>query len=145
MQVVSESVCVFVFRRRGARVEYLLLHRTPGRGGFWQSVSGRMEAGERAGAAAQREVREETALDPVRLITLEKVNVFYNAALEAIHLEPCFGAEVTSGAEPKLSAEHEAYRWSDAEEAERLLPFAGVREAFRELCAALGAEGGETG
>jgi 8-oxo-dGTP pyrophosphatase MutT (NUDIX family) len=100
-----------------------------------------MEVGEKADAAARREVKEETALDPVRLITLEKVNVFYNATLEAIHLEPCFGAEVTGGAEPTMSAEHDACRWCAAEEAERLLPFAGVRAAFRELCGALGAAG----
>jgi len=94
--------------------EYLLLHRAPARGGFWQSVSGRIEPGEKADAAARREVKEETAPDPVRVICLEKVNVFYNVALEAIHFEPCFGVEVAVG-EPVLSNEHDAHRWVDGD------------------------------
>lgn len=132
MQLVSESVCALVFRRQSGRIEFLLLHRTPARGGFWQSVSGRMESGERAEPAARREVTEETGLKPLRVIYLEKVNVFYNVALEAIHFEPCFGVEVAGG-EPALSGEHDAYCWSDGDEAERRIPYAGVREALREL------------
>jgi lipoyl(octanoyl) transferase len=45
----------------------LLLRRTPERGGFWQQVTGRIEPGEDAAAAARRELREETGADaPVR-------------------------------------------------------------------------------
>lgn len=129
---MSESVCALVFRRRSGRVEFLLLHRIPARGGFWQSVSGRIESGERAEPAVRREVMEETGFDPLRVIHLEKVNVFYNVALEAIHFEPCLGVEVAGG-EPVLSAEHDAYCWSEGDEAERLIPYTGVREALREL------------
>jgi len=53
-------------------------------------------------------------MDPVRVICLEKVNVFYNVALEAIHFEPCFGVEVAVG-EPVLSNEHDAHRWVDGD------------------------------
>ena len=138
MQVTSESVCAFVYRRRGQQVEFLLLHRIPARGGFWQSVSGRIESSEKADAAARREVREETGLTPIAVHLLEKVNVFYNAPIEAIHLEPCFGIEVRD--EPvQLSSEHDAHRWVEYPEARRLIPYAGVRAALDELRDHLGA------
>jgi 8-oxo-dGTP pyrophosphatase MutT (NUDIX family) len=87
MQLVSESVCVVVFRRRSRHVEFLLLHRTPERGGFRQSVSGRLESGERAEDVARREVKE-TGFDPVSGMDLERANVFYNVALEVLQFEP---------------------------------------------------------
>jgi 8-oxo-dGTP pyrophosphatase MutT (NUDIX family) len=41
----------------------LLLHRAPGHGGFWQGVSGRVEATDRSLVeAALREIREETGI-----------------------------------------------------------------------------------
>ncbi len=137
--MTSESVCVFVFRRRGRQVEFLLLHRIPSRGGFWQSVSGRIEPGEKAEAAARREVSEETGLTPITVILLEKVNVFYNAPIEAIHLEPCFGVEVRDE-DVRLSSEHDEHRWVEYPEARHLIPFAGVRAALDELHERIGAD-----
>ncbi len=134
MRLSSESVCVFLFRRHQGTVEFLMLRRAPARGAFWQSVSGRIEDGETAERAARREAAEETGLEPLRVIVLEKVNVFYNQALEAIQFEPCFGIEVA--AEPQklsLSPEHDECRWSNYHEAQRLIPFQGVRDALREL------------
>ena len=53
-----ESVLVVIHTRGG---EVLLLERARPRG-FWQSVTGSLEWGESAGAAASREVLEETGL-----------------------------------------------------------------------------------
>lgn len=53
-----ESVLVVIATRAG---EVLLLQRREPRG-FWQSVTGSLEWGESAGAAAARELREETGL-----------------------------------------------------------------------------------
>jgi dATP pyrophosphohydrolase len=53
-----ESVLVVVYTRAG---EVLLLERSRPHG-FWQSVTGSLEWGETAVAAARREVREETGL-----------------------------------------------------------------------------------
>lgn len=130
--MISESVCVQVFRRKREQVEYLMLRRSPKRGGFWQSVSGRVKKQETAKSAARREVREETGLDPRSVILLEKVNVFFNVEDESMHLEPCFGAEVLDN-EVVLSREHDAMSWTDFEGAMRLTPFPGVRDALTEL------------
>ncbi|HDP89169.1 MAG TPA: dihydroneopterin triphosphate diphosphatase [Thioalkalivibrio sp.] len=54
-----ESVLVVVYNDRG---EVLLLRRVQP-AGFWQSVTGSLEWGEAAGAAARRELFEETGLD----------------------------------------------------------------------------------
>lgn len=132
MQLRSQSVCVLVFRRMGNRVQYLMLRRKAGRGGFWQSVSGHLNRGETAEEAARREVREETGLEPKAVVLLEKVNVFFKPGDEVVYLEPCFGVEVADD-EPVLSHEHDAQRWVDLGGALKLVPFAGLREALAEL------------
>ncbi len=58
-----ESVLVVVHT---PALECLLLERVSPPG-FWQSVTGSLEWGESAAAAAAREVREETGLDPAGL------------------------------------------------------------------------------
>lgn len=58
-----ESVLVVVHTETG---EALLLERAKPRG-FWQSVTGTLEWGESAAAAAAREIREETGLVAARL------------------------------------------------------------------------------
>ena len=65
---------VYLFRRRGGKVEFLTLRRSPNRRklpGVWQPVTGKLERGERAWASAAREVLEETGLKPRRWWTLE--------------------------------------------------------------------------
>lgn len=121
-----------MFRRTAEGIRYLLLRRVPERGGFWQSVSGHVHEGETAEEGARREVREETGLEPLSVILVEKVNVFFKPGEEIVYLEPCFGVEVSDG-EATLSREHDGQRWVDLAGALDLIPFAGLREAFEEL------------
>jgi dATP pyrophosphohydrolase len=58
-----ESVLVVIHT---TALDCLLLERVEPRG-FWQSVTGALDWGEPAAAAAAREVREETRLDPTGL------------------------------------------------------------------------------
>jgi ADP-ribose pyrophosphatase YjhB (NUDIX family) len=51
------QVLVHPVRRTEEGWRYLLLHRIPRRGGFWQGVSGGVEWGEALAAAARRTPR----------------------------------------------------------------------------------------
>lgn len=130
MDIVADSVSAFVFRRERSGLSFLLMKRTPDRGGFWQSVSGRTKRKETAEAAAARETREETGLKVLRVVYIDYLNAYYESP--RVHLEPCFGVEVGAG-EVRLSREHTEYRWLHAEAAVRRLRWAGNREALRVL------------
>jgi lipoyl(octanoyl) transferase len=126
MKIVADSVSAFVFRG----TKFLLLRRVPAKGGFWQSVSGRLQKRELPEEAARRETEEETGLEVRRVVYIDYVNTFYQDG--KVHLEPCFGVEVGPG-RVRLSGEHDEFRWVGAAEALRLLRWAGNREAFRKL------------
>lgn len=60
MTRVARDVSVQLFRRTPEGVRFLMLHRCPGRGGFWQGVTGAPLPGESDIEAAIRETHEET-------------------------------------------------------------------------------------
>lgn len=134
--IVAESVQVVAWRRVGGKVRYLLLKRTKKRGGFWQPVTGRIEAGERADEAARREFREETGLEVRRMSAIDHVGVYYYEPDGKLHLEPAFAAEVER-AEVRLSKEHVKSRWVGRREALRLLKWENNRQALRALAGSL--------
>lgn len=122
------QVCVFLFRRQGSARQYLLLHRVPEKGTFWQGVTGSIEEGETLLQAASREVHEETGLTPTgirpvdftyRFPVLDEWREAYGPDPEEI-VEHVFVAEVDHG-EPTLSPEHDAWGWHLPEEAASML------------------------
>jgi dATP pyrophosphohydrolase len=104
----SAFVEVYVFRRRGRRVEFLCLRRGRVRflPGAWQPVTGRRRLRESGLAAAAREVREETGLVPLRWWALEAPTVFYDASRDRMRAYPRFVAEAAPDAAVRLSHEH---------------------------------------
>lgn len=110
---------VYLFRRRGRRVEFLALRRAPGRrlGGVWQPITGHLRRGETALAGAVRELREETGFTPHRWWALEMMTLFYDTRHDCVRLEPLFAAEVAPDDQVRLSHEHDAWRFLPARQA----------------------------
>ena len=130
MKIVADSISALVFRRKRGVLTFLMLKRVPQAGGFWQSVSGRVEKKETAEEAAVRETLEETGLQAHRLIPVDYINAYYLGG--DVHLEPCFGVEVGPG-RVRLSDEHEMFRWLDGKRAHRLMRWPGNRAALEHL------------
>lgn len=106
--------------------KYLLLQRTSDRdfgAGEWECVTGRVEQGESFAQAALREIREELNAE-ARIELLLGLSHFYRGpALAENELQGVnFLCAVSDADAISLSAEHDAYRWVSAAEAETFLP-----------------------
>ncbi len=121
--------------------ELLLLQRVPERGGFWQTLTGRLEMGESPLAAAAREIFEETGYSP-RLEEIVELSYAHSFALDRalaglpaggapvlVH-ETAYALRVPEGSEPRLDPrEHQSHRFAPLADALATLPFAGLRKA----------------
>ena len=119
--VLSTQIEVYVFRRRGRRVEFLTLRRSRGRSlpHVWQPVTGKLRRRETALAGARREVLEETGLVPRRWWALESVTAYFDPADGVIRVLPLIAAEVGRDARVRLSGEHDDHRFLPARAASR--------------------------
>jgi lipoyl(octanoyl) transferase len=134
------TVSVTAVRRTPRGPEVLLLRRTAERGGFWQPVTGRRRAGERADVAARRELEEETGLSlPVRGLRYRHTFAFGEASPPVLVHEEGFAADWPGDAPVRTGPEHDAVEWVRVEEALRRVQHAGLARAIRR---AVTAEGG---
>jgi 8-oxo-dGTP diphosphatase len=113
----AEGVVVDVWRRRGGRLEFLVLHRARWGAAFdgdwaWSTPGGGLAAGEDALAGARRELEEETGL------RLDLVRTRCGPGTATVFL-----AEAPAEAAVRLSPEHDRYEWLTLREARaRCLP-----------------------
>jgi lipoyl(octanoyl) transferase len=116
-------------------VRFLMLRRTPERGGFWQGVSGAPLPGESDAEAAVREVREETGYevgDSLRRLGVEYSHELdpgkadswaeiYGEGVTSVEVVT-FGARAPDGLDPALDPdEHDDFAWPGLDEAAALL------------------------
>jgi dATP pyrophosphohydrolase len=115
-----ESVLIVIYTAGG---EFLLLERRKPPG-FWQSVTGSLEWGETADAAARRELIEETGITQGHLRNLQWTQVYdilpsfgkkYAPGVTR-NLEHAFALKLLQRVPVRLS-EHLQYRWLPAAEA----------------------------
>jgi len=117
-----ESVLVVIQTEGG---EFLLLERRRPPG-FWQSVTGSMEWGEHADAAARREVIEETGITQGVLVNLQWTQVYeilpafgkvYAPGITQ-NLEHAFSLRLPQRVPVTMSdAEHVQFRWASYDDA----------------------------
>ncbi len=134
-----DLVGCWIFRITPERgLEILLLRRAPDRiyPGVWQCVTGGLEGDEKVFDGALRELEEETAITPDDLdafYSLDQVNVFYADHADALMSEAVFAARLRPGVEPRLSHEHDAFRWLGPEEARETVVWPAYRTAIEHL------------
>jgi len=128
------QVEVIIFKIIDDKPIFLLLKRHPDRGGFWQPVTGGVEADEDLKVAALREMEEETGIkDTIKV--LENVHYFefepnggYDWTKEYV-----YGVQVNEKIEAVISDEHTELKWCSLKEALELLKYESNREGFRKI------------
>ena len=121
------SIQVVIFADAPRERHYLLLRRVASHGGFWQSVTGSLEADETHKQAAVREVLEETGIGSCveELIDLGVVNTFEIASEWREKYAPgvtqneevCFALQVRECEVKVDPVEHDASAWETYERA----------------------------
>ncbi len=132
-----DMVQAYLYRRTSTGItEYLLLQRAAEEILYpllWQMVTGRIEEGESAAAAAKREIFEETGVKADLLSIVPYIASFYFEPDDSVHHVPVFAVEVPEYATIRLSSEHTDAVWLEFDEAWQRLVFPGHREGLRIL------------
>ncbi|MFW5653355.1 MAG: NUDIX domain-containing protein [Planctomycetota bacterium] len=143
-RIRTNMVTVYILRRPNpddvTGTQFLQMRRTFSRGSFmngtWQPVTGGIEPGESAVAAAFREVEEETGLNRETVMMMwhvDQVRPFYLPSKNLILFPASFAIQVAADWEPVLNEEHDAVRWIRYDEVNMNFMWRGQRDAIRDI------------
>jgi lipoyl(octanoyl) transferase len=136
--VAMRTVSVTLLRGHGPKAQVLVVRRIPERGGFWQTITGRVEPNEPPEQTAARELQEETGLKlPVRSLDYRHAFALGEILPPMLAEETAFAAWLPEGHTVRLSPEHDAFEWLDAPAALERLPYRGLREGVKRALALL--------
>ena len=135
MAATHQKILVWVFCVEREKASFLLLKTTAKRGGFWQPVTGSVEAGEEPLAAAGREMREETGLEPLRIEPVSRPYEFEGRRGERV-MEYPFLAEVLAGSRERIvmdRREHVEFQWVSGEQALERIKYPSNARVLRDV------------
>ncbi len=120
---MKKLIDVYIYRVKEKVPEFLLLKRATNKiyANQWRMVGGKVKEGEAYWEAAQRELKEETGLNPVSFWVIPSVNTFYEAKTDQVHQIPAFAAEITPSDILQLDDEHTGFTWIAKEQLDEFL------------------------
>ena len=127
---------LWVFRRTGDGVEYLLFHASQekadrffGGGRFWQIPTDAVRDGEHVPDACRRLLKT-SGVDVGGVWSADYVYTIYNRRYDAVCAIPVFAAEAGERTSPALGWEHSDFGWYDAEACLERIRFRGLRDGL---------------
>jgi 8-oxo-dGTP pyrophosphatase MutT (NUDIX family) len=129
------TIDVYVIRPLAEGWRVLVLQRAPEGTRCplaWETVHGRLEAGEQPEDGAVRELREETGLAPSRLYSIT-VQPYYLHAMQTVQLAVVFAALVDEPAVVTLGSEHIRSEWLTVANALERFVWPREQQALREI------------
>jgi lipoyl(octanoyl) transferase len=134
--IAMRTVSVALLRGHGPEAQVLVVRRTPERGGFWQTITGRVEPGEAPAQAAARELQEETGVSaPVHALDYQHAFALGELLPPMLAEETAFAAWLPEGHAVRLSPEHDTCEWLDVPTALKRLEYRGLREGVKRALA----------
>jgi len=128
---------VWPFRRRGAEVEYLLLHTSQEKADrhfngarYWQIPSNIVAADETIVEAIDRRLAD-LGLTAGGIWAAEHVYTIYNRRFACMQIIGVYAAEIASGEILLDPAEHAESRWCTFDEALGLVRYRGLKDGLR--------------
>lgn len=128
---------IWVFRRQGGRVEYLLLHASQQKadrhfngGRFWQIPSGVFGESESVPAAIDRKL-DFYGIKADAIWAAEHAYIIYNRRFDEMQVISVYAAETTSEHIHLNPEEHSAHEWLTFDDALQRVHYRGLKDGLR--------------
>ena len=135
---IEKSAGAIIFRKEDGREYYLLLHYPGGAShrttkDYWDLPKGHIEKAETLEDTARREVKEETGLSDINIISGFKETIKYFFRWEGTNVIKfvTFYLAKTEAKDVKISSEHIGFEWLAFKEAIKRLKFKNARQILK--------------